>query len=191
MVHWVYILECESDNFYVGDSDKLFKTLNEHKQGSGSYYTRDHPVKNIKCVYRLEDLEKFLKRFDNYKVSLFIFERLFLKQGYKDYYLNKEDSLKSYPLCHCGLPCDVKMDKMIYFRCPKKNFWKTLIDLFQVENSDPCDFFLKDEVFLEVPYKEKEEAKALGCHWNPEARKWYCNSFNDVAIKRWKISLSK
>jgi hypothetical protein len=28
-------------------------------------------------------------------------------------------------------------------------------------------------VVLEVPYKEKDEAKALGAMWDPEMRKWF------------------
>ena len=28
-------------------------------------------------------------------------------------------------------------------------------------------------VYLNVPYDEKEEAKSLGCLWDPERRSWY------------------
>lgn len=30
-------------------------------------------------------------------------------------------------------------------------------------------------LFLNVPYEEKDEAKALGAKWNPRARKWYAD----------------
>ena len=28
-------------------------------------------------------------------------------------------------------------------------------------------------LILNVPYKEKDEAKALGAKWNPQLKKWY------------------
>ena len=32
---------------------------------------------------------------------------------------------------------------------------------------------MKDEIILEVPFKEKEEVKMLGARWDPQIRKWY------------------
>ena len=29
-------------------------------------------------------------------------------------------------------------------------------------------------IYLHVPYDEKDEAKELGCIWDPDRRKWYC-----------------
>jgi hypothetical protein len=29
-------------------------------------------------------------------------------------------------------------------------------------------------VYLHVPYEDKEDAKSLGCRWDPEKKKWYC-----------------
>ena len=31
-------------------------------------------------------------------------------------------------------------------------------------------------LYLDVPYGEKEEAKALGAKWNPRIKKWYTNA---------------
>ena len=33
-------------------------------------------------------------------------------------------------------------------------------------------------VYLSVPYSEKEEAKALGCRWDSDRKKWYCIDSN-------------
>lgn len=30
-------------------------------------------------------------------------------------------------------------------------------------------------LYLNVPYREKDEAKSLGACWNPAAKKWYVN----------------
>ena len=33
-------------------------------------------------------------------------------------------------------------------------------------------------IFLEVPYANKEEAKHLGCKWDKELKKWYKEQSN-------------
>jgi hypothetical protein len=40
--------------------------------------------------------------------------------------------------------------------------------------------------FLEVPYIEKDQAKALGARWNPEKKKWYVKDMEDLRpFMRW------
>lgn len=29
-------------------------------------------------------------------------------------------------------------------------------------------------VYLDVPFCDKDEAKELGCRWDPDIKKWYC-----------------
>lgn len=31
----------------------------------------------------------------------------------------------------------------------------------------------KNKVYLKVPYADKDEAKSLGCRWDPEVKKWW------------------
>jgi len=38
-------------------------------------------------------------------------------------------------------------------------------------------------LFLNVPYSEKDEAKALGARWNPKVKKWYINVPQEDYIK--------
>ena len=39
---------------------------------------------------------------------------------------------------------------------------------------------------LNIPYDEKEEAKAVGyIFWNPELKTWYCNASNIEKFKKW------
>ncbi len=37
---------------------------------------------------------------------------------------------------------------------------------------------------LNVPYSEKDEAKAFGARWNPAEKTWYCDQLND-GLRRW------
>ena len=29
-------------------------------------------------------------------------------------------------------------------------------------------------VYFSIPYKDKEDAKELGCRWDPDRKQWYC-----------------
>ena len=41
-------------------------------------------------------------------------------------------------------------------------------------------------LFLTVPYAEKDEAKALGAHWNPTRRRWYVpDGVATAAFAKW------
>ena len=42
-----------------------------------------------------------------------------------------------------------------------------------------------DRAFLDVPYAEKDEAKALGARWDQPARRWYDPSPPTAALQRW------
>lgn len=39
--------------------------------------------------------------------------------------------------------------------------------------------------FLDVPFAEKDEAKALGARWDPAARRWYAPPRSSPALQRW------
>lgn len=41
------------------------------------------------------------------------------------------------------------------------------------------------QIYLDVPYKEKEHAKRLGCRWDPIHRSWYCFDGNQECITLW------
>jgi len=42
------------------------------------------------------------------------------------------------------------------------------------------------KTFLDVPFGEKEAAKAKGARWDPAAKKWYCPDSVDLAqFKKW------
>jgi hypothetical protein len=47
----------------------------------------------------------------------------------------------------------------------------------------------KSDILLNVPYDNKDEAKALGARWNPDLKKWYIPSGKDVqAFSKWERS---
>jgi len=59
------------------------------------------------------------------------------------YELPNNDLFKRLPFCDCGYPCDIKKceDKdVLYFRCPRKNFWDVLCESFECCD-EPCKFY--------------------------------------------------
>jgi len=61
MVHWIYVLECEDDYLYVGETTRLFRRFNEHLRSRGGSNTIKHkPIKLI-GLYKVNENYSFLK----------------------------------------------------------------------------------------------------------------------------------
>ncbi len=45
---------------------------------------------------------------------------------------------------------------------------------------------MSERIYLDVPYSSREDAKSLGCRWDPVKRKWYCfsDSKNIETVKK-------
>ena len=41
---------------------------------------------------------------------------------------------------------------------------------------------LQSKIFINCPYKQKEEAKALGAKWDPSVKKWYVPEGLDIQL---------
>lgn len=40
------------------------------------------------------------------------------------------------------------------------------------------------KIYLKVPFEKKETAKKLGCRWDPDNKKWYCDESNAKALEQ-------
>ena len=93
-MRWVYILECENNYFYVGETKRLFRRFWEHDGGKGGLNTTLHPPKNIVAIYKLSKMGKFFNY--NYKVKNDEHDdtyNIYFNRGgiVKDFNLNDED----------------------------------------------------------------------------------------------------
>lgn len=213
MVHWIYIVKCENDFIYVGETEYLYKRLKQHIRGRGGKNTHAHIPKKLIGLYKLNDNFSFYQynsavKFgtpDNVQTAinewgdergadnLFIenrfTERLFYERrnnheygtGNEWYrvrggkytkdslddtmYSAKEmcerpnripgtlhlstpidrlpvEEIIDRPLCHCGMPCEVKLSKdntKIYYMCAIKNVWN---DFYRgIDVDEPCNFW--------------------------------------------------
>jgi len=80
-MHWVYILKCQNDYYYVGETTRLFRRFWEHTSGMGGVNTYTYTPETIVAIYKVNMLGMFfeynylidgeiykpykLKRFDN------------------------------------------------------------------------------------------------------------------------------
>ena len=61
MVHWIYVLECEDDYIYIGETTRLFRRFNEHLYRNGSVNTSIHEPVRLIGLYKLGDNYSFYK----------------------------------------------------------------------------------------------------------------------------------
>ena len=40
-------------------------------------------------------------------------------------------------------------------------------------------------IYLDVPYDDRAEVKALGAHWSYTIKKWYCEHHNSEKFREW------
>ena len=61
MVHWVYVLECEDDYIYVGETTRLFRRFNEHLRNRGGPNTIKHKPHKLIVLYKVNENNSFMK----------------------------------------------------------------------------------------------------------------------------------
>lgn len=211
-MHWVYILRCDEDYYYVGETKRLYRRFWEHQSGVGGLNTTTYTPHEIVAIYKVDTICKFTdynnyvnnkidgvlpenyKRFtlrdklrdfndeseeyqyDNLCAETNIAECLMIHKknqwekirGGKytrfdvEYKYPNNDYIKDLPLCHCGLPCDIRINEdknYLYFRCAKKNLWDKLREEFDIYD-EPCSFFMeytKDKTLKVQENKQLQE----------------------------------
>ena len=61
MVHWVYVLECDDDYIYVGETTRLYRRFNEHITSRGGANTIKHKPKKLIGLYKVNDNYSFMR----------------------------------------------------------------------------------------------------------------------------------
>jgi predicted GIY-YIG superfamily endonuclease len=71
MVHWIYILKCKNDVFYVGETMRLYRRFWEHQDGCGGLNTQTYTPETLVAIYQVHRLYKFIKHINNIKKNNF------------------------------------------------------------------------------------------------------------------------
>ena len=208
-MHWIYVLKCEDEHYYVGETRRLYRRFWEHENGIGSVNTSTHIPENIVAIYKVSTLGKFFEydrtiRNNVYNIYFDRCDRLLESFNDVDDYEDEHDHLfvennivarmmmnnkscwekirggkytrfdvkysfpqkkgyfaESLPICHCGLPCDVRKnekDEYLYFRCAKKNMWDCMKEEFGIEE-EPCKYYMRytDDIDYKTTLKQKRQ----------------------------------
>ena len=93
---WIYILKCEQDIFYVGQTSRLFRRFWEHERGEGGINTSIYKPLSILAVYKLNVLGNFFnynhyvsRSYNNYDFYLYFNSLQFLDKRNKNMSYNK------------------------------------------------------------------------------------------------------
>ena len=65
MVHWIYILKCQNNVYYVGETTRLYRRFWEHQDGCGGLNTQIHPPETIVAIYPIHRLYNFIRHIQN------------------------------------------------------------------------------------------------------------------------------
>ena len=61
MVHWIYVLECDDDYIYIGETTRLFRRFREHIYHNGAVNTTRHTPQRLIGLYKVGDNYSFYK----------------------------------------------------------------------------------------------------------------------------------
>jgi hypothetical protein len=61
MVHWVYILECNDNFVYVGETSFIYKRLKQHIKGCGGKNTHNHYPKQLLGLYKVNENQSYIQ----------------------------------------------------------------------------------------------------------------------------------
>jgi hypothetical protein len=202
---WIYILRCEDNYYYVGQTSRLYRRFWEHNGGNGGVNTSNYVPQEVVAIYKVSTLCKFFEydrivtnqiydiyfnkvctQMDDFNISKGdndkydksyaeivendIAECLMISKkecwekirGGKytrfdvNYKFPENPDVNNLPLCHCGVPCDIRQNEeyeYLYFRCPKKNFWDDAKNKF--DTAEPCNYFMK--YTKDIDYRKDNE----------------------------------
>jgi hypothetical protein len=58
-MHWVYVLKCDNEYIYVGETTRLYRRFNEHRSERGSINTRQHTPRALIGLYNVGNNTSF------------------------------------------------------------------------------------------------------------------------------------
>ncbi len=97
-MHWVYILKCEDNYYYVGETTRLYRRFWEHGEGFGGLNTQLFKPEKIVAIYKVNTLGKFIEYNNNVIDTINKNYTVYNQNGYNKWLLKKfnDDDNKYY-----------------------------------------------------------------------------------------------
>ena len=86
---WVYILKCEDDYYYVGETRRLYRRFWEHDKGCGGLNTSIYRPEGIVAIYKVNNLGKFFEYNSNVIDTINNNYTIYNQKGYDKWLLKK------------------------------------------------------------------------------------------------------
>lgn len=86
---WVYILKCEDDYYYVGETTRLYRRFWEHNEGNGGVNTSIYRPEGIVAIYKVNNLGKFFEYNSNVIDTINNNYTIYNQTGYDKWLLKK------------------------------------------------------------------------------------------------------
>jgi len=158
-MRWIYILKCEDDYFYVGETSRLYRRFWEHNAGLGGINTQIFKPEKIVAIYKVDTIGKFVEYnnniIDKQANNLIDYNRLLLtyfntfNEKYKDYFdkLEAENNIAECMMIHDKYNWEkIRGGKYTKFNCdykfPINNYIK---ELPMCKCGVPCDIKKNDD----------------------------------------------
>mgnify|MGYP003683159671 CR=1 FL=1 len=61
IMHWIYILRCTNDFYYVGETRRLYRRFWEHCDGEGGLNTSIYEPIEVAAIYKVDTIGKFME----------------------------------------------------------------------------------------------------------------------------------
>lgn len=89
-MQWVYILKCENDIFYVGETTRLYRRFWEHADGKGGINTSVYRPIEIVAIYKVLELAQFFK-YNNHILNILNSNQIIKYNNEPLIYFNEEE----------------------------------------------------------------------------------------------------
>jgi predicted GIY-YIG superfamily endonuclease len=89
---WIYILKCDDNYYYIGETKRLFRRFNEHFKGKGGINTTEHNPICILAIYKVSSISNYID-YDKY-INEFIQNKF--DESYDNTYINNFEEDNDY-----------------------------------------------------------------------------------------------
>ena len=121
-MRWVYILKCEDDYYYVGETTRLYRRFWEHNDGCGGLNTSIYKPEGIVAIYKVNTLGKFFEYNSNVIDTINNNNTIHNQKGYDKWLLKKFNDEKDYDYDHLEAENNITECLMIHH----KDNWKKI-----------------------------------------------------------------
>lgn len=156
-MHWVYLLYCGNDRFFIGETTTIHLTLERHFLRKGTAFTKKYNPIYVMGMYNVSTnliYNTFFKNEEDY-AKWFVQNLTIVLNNMHDacIFTNGTSNITRKiiirhgvepvrPVCHCGISCEIYEEYDVkWYGCPSRNTEHTITNAL-IRQYPPC-YFMK------------------------------------------------